>query len=46
VGRKAIESAVQSFITAYPDLAVEFDRLELKGDRVLYHWTFTGTALT
>jgi hypothetical protein len=43
VGRKAVESAVQSFITAYPDLVVKFNRLEPKGDRVLYHWTFTGT---
>ena len=30
-------------MTAYPDLVVKFDRLEPKGDRVLYHWTFTGT---
>jgi hypothetical protein len=22
---------------------VKFDRLEPKGDRVLYHWMFTGT---
>ena len=28
---------------AYPDLVVKFDRLEPKGDRVLYHWTFTGS---
>ena len=43
VGRKAVESAAQSFMTAYPDLVVKFDRLEPQGDRVLYHWTFTGT---
>jgi SnoaL-like domain len=43
VGRKAVEGAAQSFMTAYPDLVVKFDRLEPKGDRVLYHWTFTGT---
>jgi SnoaL-like polyketide cyclase len=43
VGRRAIEAAVQSFMTAYPDLVVKFDRLEPKGDRVLYHWTFIGT---
>jgi len=30
-------------MTGYPDLIVKFDRLETKGDRVLYHWTFTGT---
>ena len=43
MGRKAVESAAQSFMTAYPDLVVKFDRLEPQGDRVLYHWTFTGT---
>jgi len=43
VGRKAVEGAAQNFMTAYPDLIVKFDRLESKGDRVLYHWTFTGT---
>lgn len=43
VGRKGVEGAAQRFMTAYPDLVVKFDRLEPKGDRVLYHWTFTGT---
>jgi|SRR5580700_5039241 hypothetical protein len=43
VDRKAVESAAQGFMTAYPDLVVKFVRLELKNDRVLYHWTFTGT---
>jgi len=43
VGRRAVADAAQGFITAYPDLVVKFDRLEPKGDRVLYHWTFSGT---
>jgi hypothetical protein len=44
VSRKAVEDAAQSFMTAYPvDLIVKFNRLAPKGDRVLYHWTFTGT---
>jgi hypothetical protein len=43
VGRKAVEAAVQSFMTSYPDLIVRFDRLEPRGSRVLYHWTFSGT---
>ena len=43
VGRQGVEVAAQSFMTAYPDLVVKFDRLEPKGDRVLYHWTFIGT---
>jgi uncharacterized protein (TIGR02246 family) len=42
-GRQAVEAAVQSFMSAYPDLVVKFDRLEPKGNRVLYHWTFIGT---
>jgi hypothetical protein len=43
VGRQAVEAAAQSFMTAYPDLVVKLDRLEPKGNRVLYHWTFIGT---
>jgi SnoaL-like domain len=44
MGRRAVEDAAQSFMTAYPaDLIVKFNRLAPKGDRVLYHWTFTGT---
>src|ERR1700747_2822573 len=43
VGREAVEAAAQSFMTAYPDLIVQFDRLEPKGNRVLYRWTFIGT---
>jgi len=43
VGRRGVEAAAQRFISGYPDLVVKFDRLEPKGDRVLYHWTFTGT---
>ena len=43
VGRPAIATAAQDFMTAYPDLVVKFDRLEPKGGRVLYHWTFIGT---
>jgi len=43
VGREAVEGAAQSFMTAYPDLVVKFDRLEPEGDRVLYHWRFIGT---
>jgi hypothetical protein len=43
VGRRAVEAAVQSFMTSYPDLIVKFDRLEPRGDRVLYRWSFIGT---
>ena len=43
VGRRAITDVAQSFMTSYPDLIVKFDRLEAKGDRALFHWTFVGT---
>lgn len=43
IGRQAIAEAAQSFITAYPDPFLTFDRLEPKGGRVLYHWTLAGT---
>jgi len=43
VGRKAIEAAARSFMTAYPDLVVRFVSIEPKGERVLYHWIFIGT---
>ena len=43
LGRQGVERAAQSFMSAYPDLVVTFDRLEPKGDRVLYRWTFVGT---
>jgi uncharacterized protein (TIGR02246 family) len=42
-GRKAVEEAARGFMTGYPDLVVKFDRLEPRGDRIRYHWTFTGT---
>ena len=43
VGREAIEAAVMGFMTAYPDLIVEFERIEPRDDRALYRWTFIGT---
>lgn len=42
VGRRAIEDTVQSFMTAFPDLQVLFDRLVATGDRIEYHWTLIG----
>ncbi|MBV8784820.1 MAG: nuclear transport factor 2 family protein [Gammaproteobacteria bacterium] len=43
VGRPGVQAAAQSFMTSYPDLVVTFDRLEPRGERVLYHWSFVGT---
>jgi steroid delta-isomerase-like uncharacterized protein len=43
VGRKAITAAAQGFMTAFPNLVVNMDRLAVDGKRVAYHWTLTGT---
>ena len=43
VGRNAIADAVRSFMTAFPDLRVSMDELRMRGGRVEYHWTLTGT---
>lgn len=43
VGRTAIAAVAQSFMTAFPDLAVAMDQLRLQGDEAEYHWTLTGT---
>jgi len=43
VGRMEIIEAVQSFLSAFPDLRVGLDRLVKAGDRVEYHWALTGT---
>lgn len=43
VGRAGITESVRAFMTAYPDMVVELDRLEHDGGRYRYHWRFTGT---
>ena len=43
IGRSAIQNTVQSFMTAFPDLQVIFDKLVVNDDRVEYHWTLVGT---
>jgi len=43
VGRTAITSAAQSFMTAFPDLVINMDRLAIDGRNITYHWTLTGT---
>jgi steroid delta-isomerase-like uncharacterized protein len=42
-GREAIAMAAQSFMTAFPDLQVFMDDIEMQGDRAVYHWTLSGT---
>jgi uncharacterized protein (TIGR02246 family) len=43
VGRKAITATAQGFYTSLPDMQVYLVDLVVDGDRIEYHWTFTGT---
>ena len=43
VGRRAVRDVVQGFMTAFPDLVLTMDDVQLDGDRTAYHWTFAGT---
>ncbi|MCJ7555641.1 MAG: nuclear transport factor 2 family protein [Gammaproteobacteria bacterium] len=43
VGREAITGVVQGFMSAFPDLELFLDALEIHAGQVTYHWTFVGT---
>ena len=43
IGRDAVTAVAASFYEALPDMQVYFDDLVVDGDRIEYHWTFTGT---
>ena len=43
VGREAITKDAQGFMTAFPDMIVKMDSLNIKAENVIYHWTLTGT---
>lgn len=43
VGRTAITAAAHGFMTAFPDMIVAMDGVDLQGDRAVYRWTLTGT---
>jgi uncharacterized protein (TIGR02246 family) len=43
VGREAITAVAQGFMTAYPDLELIMDDLDIEPDQITYHWTFVGT---
>jgi predicted ester cyclase len=43
VGRDALTAVAASFYEAMPDMQVFFRDLVVDGDRIEYHWTFTGT---
>jgi len=43
VGRAEIAAAAQAFMTAFPDMKVIMDSLEVDGGRAVYRWTLLGT---
>jgi nuclear transport factor 2 (NTF2) superfamily protein len=43
VGRDAITQVAQGFMTAFPDMELLNDKLEILPASVRYHWTFIGT---
>ena len=43
VGRNAITTVAQGFMSAFPDLVVKLDRLAVSGTAIEYHWILTGT---
>ena len=43
IGRTAIAREAQTFMTAFPDMTVTFDKLEPQDDRTIFHWTLFGT---
>ena len=38
-----IAEVARGFKRDFPDMVVTFDKLEPRGDRVAFHWTFNGT---
>lgn len=43
VGRAEITASAAGFMTAFPDLVVRMDTLEVSGPGAVYRWTLTGT---
>ena len=43
VGRAAIAAIAHGYYTDLPDMRVSMEDLVVEGDRIEYHWTFTGT---
>lgn len=42
-GRAAITEVARGFYVAVPDMQMFMDELVAEGDRIEFHWTFTGT---
>ena len=41
-GRDAIEDRARGFMKAFPDMVVNLEKLVEEGDRVVFHWHWTG----
>lgn len=42
-GREAITAVAQGFMTAFPTMVLHMDELDIQSEKVIYHWTFSGT---
>jgi uncharacterized protein (TIGR02246 family) len=43
VGDDGLTEMADGFLTEFPDLNLKMEGLERRDDRVVYHWSFTGT---
>ena len=43
VGRPAIAATARSFMTAFPDMVVRLERVEVENGLVVFRWIWTGT---
>ena len=43
IGRQEITEVVQGFMSAFPDMKLFLDVLEIHSGQATYHWTFVGT---
>ena len=43
VGSTAITASAQAFMTAFPDMVVAMNGLDVEGQHAIYRWTLTGT---
>jgi len=42
-GRDEIAAKAQGFMTAFPDMVVSLDKLEINGNKVVFNWHWVGT---
>jgi len=43
VGREAITAVAQGFMTAFPDMELIMDLLNIQSEQITFHWTLIGT---